>query len=241
MSQEGGLAEGGPGGRAGEPPKLRLLHRILLAFTAPGALGDSLRAHPAWAATALIGAVLVVAATAAIPADIWAEFMRAQAMARGGTAQEGAATASLFRNIGIASAGLAWFVILFVVSGVLTFVFAFVLGDEGRYRQYLSALSHANLIAALGAVAVAPLKIARRDPQLTLSVGTFVERFLDEGFLLYWLRGMDLFALWSWVVLAILVSRIDPRRSAGSAVAILLTILVVVLSGVAWLQAQALA
>lgn len=227
--------------RAEEGPRRGLLNRILLTFTAPGALGDSLRVHPVWFVVALLGAVMVVGATAAIPADIWAEFMRTQTLARGGTVQEGAATAELFRIIGIVGAGLAWFVILFAFAGVLAFVFAFVLGDEGRYRQYLSALAHANLIAAVGALAVTPLRIARRDPQLTLSVGTFVEGFLQDGFLLFWLRGLDLFALWSWVVLAILVSRIDPRRSTGSAVAILLSLLMVIMLAVAWFQTRALA
>ncbi|HSG46699.1 MAG TPA: YIP1 family protein [Longimicrobiales bacterium] len=227
--------------RGDEPPRRGFLSRVLLTFTAPGALGDSLRAHPAWFAAAVLGAVILVGATAAIPAEVWSEFMRAQTLARGGTVQEGAGNAELFRIIGIASAGLAWFVILFAFSGVLTFIFAFVLGDEGRYRQYLSALAHANIIGAVGALVVTPLRIARRDPQLTLSVGTFVEGFLGDGFLLFWLRGLDLFAIWSWVVLAILVSRIDIRRSTGSSVSILLGLLLILMSVVAWFQARALA
>lgn len=228
-------------GRGDEALRTGFGKRVLLTFTAPGALGDSLRAHPAWAAAALLGAVLVVGATAAIPAEIWNEFMRAQTLARGGTVQPGMEGSNLLRIFGVVGAAVGWFVILFAFSGVLTFIFAFVLGDEGRYRQYLAAHAHANLIGALGAVLVAPLRIARRDPQLTLSVGTFLEGVLQEGFLLGWLRAMDLFALWSWVVLAILVSRVDPRRSVGSALGILLTFFLVLLLGVAWLQARSLA
>lgn len=234
-----------PQGRGGSsspsPPRLGLGSRIVLVFTGPGRLGDSLREHPAWFWPALIGGVLVVGATAAIPVEVWAEFFRAQAMQRGGSAAEGAAAAEMFRIIGIASAALAWFVVLFVLAGLVTFVFGFILGDEGSYRRYLSALAHANLIGAAGALLVTPLKIARRDPQLTLSVGTFVERMLADGFLYFWLRGMDLFAIWAWVTLGVLVSRMDARRSSGSAVAILLSMLLAMLAVVAWIQARQIA
>lgn len=224
-----------------EPPRPGLPLRIALTFTAPGRLGDSLRAHPAWLWPALIGGLLVVGATALIPVEVWGEFFRAQAMQRGGNAAEGAAAAEMFRIIGIASAAVAWFVILFLVAGIVTFLFGFLLGDEGSYRRYLSSLAHANLIGALGAVLVTPLKIARRDPQLTLSIGTFVENVLGDGFLYFWLRGMDLFALWSWVVLGILVSRMDARRSAGSAVGILVTLFLAILAIVAWIQVRTMA
>jgi hypothetical protein len=197
--------------------------------------------HPAWFWPALIGGLLVVVATAAIPVEVWAEFFRAQAMQRGGSAAEGAEAAEMFRIIGIASAALAWFVVLFVIAGIITFIFAFILGDEGSYRRYLSALAHANLIGAVGAVLVTPLKIARRDPQLTLSVGTFVENLLGDGFLYFWLRGMDLFAIWSWVAMGILVSRMDARRSAGSAVTTLLCMLLAMLAVFAWIQARQIA
>lgn len=212
-----------------------------MTFTAPGRLGDSLRAHPAWFWPAVIGGVMVTAATALIPVEVWGEFFRAQAMQRGGSAAEGAAAAEMFRVIGIASAAVAWFVFLFLIAGIVTFLFGFLLGDAGTYRRYLSALAHANLIGALGAVLVTPLKIARRDPQLTLSVGTFVENFLDDGFLYFWLKGMDLFAIWSWVVVGILVSRMDTRRSAGSAVGVLLAVLLVILAILAWIQVRTMA
>ncbi|MDT8342073.1 MAG: ATP-binding protein, partial [Longimicrobiales bacterium] len=176
---------------------------------------------------------------AEVPADVWAEFIRAQALAAGREAPR-AGAAGAFRVIGIASAGMAWFVFLFLLAGIVTFLFAFVLGDQGRYRQHLAALAHANLVAALGAVLVTPLRIAQRDPQLTLSVGTFLEGLLEPGFLLAWFRLMDLFALWSWVVLGILLSRIDTRRSAVSATGILAGVFLVIFMGIAWLQARSM-
>lgn len=223
-----------------EAPPAGFARRILLTFTAPGTLGDSLRVRPVWAAAAVLGCMLVVAATAAIPADVWAEFLRTQTLSRGGDPAMTAPPTNVIRIFSTVGAAISWFVFLFLLSGIVTFIFAFVLGDEGRYGQYLASLAHANLIGAVGALLVAPLKIAERNPQLTLSVGTFLEGFLRDGFLLFWFRAMDLFAIWSWVVLGVLVSRIDGRRSAGSAVGILLGILLVLLSVVAWFQARSL-
>lgn len=231
-----GWEEVRPAGRELVPPKPAVPLRVLQTFVSPGALGDALRTHPAWFVTGLLGAVLVTVATAAIPVEVWTEFARAQAMAQGQAVPEGGMAGNLFRIIGMSAAPVVWFLALLVFSAVLWFVFAFVLGDEGRYVQYLAALSHANLIGALGTLVVTPLKIARRDPQLTLSIGTYVEAFLDDGFLYFWLKGMDLFALWSWVALAVMVSRFDARRTTSSAVVVVLILFAGIVAGVAWLQ-----
>jgi hypothetical protein len=63
---------------------------------------------------------------------------------------------------------------------------------------------------------VVPLKLAQGDPSLTLSLGTFAF-FLDEGYPLRVLKMLDLFGLWAYVVMAIGVTKIDPKRGLGSA------------------------
>ncbi|UCC26679.1 MAG: hypothetical protein JSU98_06130 [Gemmatimonadales bacterium] len=223
-----------------QPGSASFLRRVGLLFGAPGALGDALRVRPAWFGVAVLGVALVLTGTLLIPVEVWEESIRAQLMARGQAANTPTLGGELSRIIFAGAGAIMWFVILFVFSGVLTFIFAFILGDEGKYRHYLSAVAHANLIAALGALLVTPLKVAQRDPQLTLSLGTFVENLLPEGFLLYFLRAMDLFALWSWVVLAILISRFDPKRSVGSAAAVVMGMMLLLLGAVAWFQASQL-
>jgi hypothetical protein len=196
-------------------------NRVLQVFVSPGELFCGLREKPVWGLALTLGGVLVGTSLALIPADLWVEFAREQMLEQGREAPASfGGTASVMRISSILGGLAGWFVWAFVLAGFMTLVLAFLLGDEGRYRQYLSVVSHALLISALGALLTVPLKIAQADPSLTLSLGTFTP-FLPEGYLLRFLRMLDLFALWGYGVMALGASKIDPRRSAGSAAAVL--------------------
>jgi hypothetical protein len=210
------------------PPLPPLWKRIVDAFVEPTRLGDALAARPVWVTALLVGVALVVASSLLIPADVWQDMMRTQMSAGGREVPEGMAGVSttVFRVWAVVGGLIFWPVWTFLVAGVVTLVFAFILGDEGRYRQYLALTSHALLIAAIGGLLVTPLRIAQSDPQLTLSVGTFLG--LEGGYLQRYLAGLDLFMLWAYVVLGIGVSRVDRSRSPGSAVAILMVFVLAV-------------
>lgn len=204
------------------PPLPPFWKRVVDAFVDPGRLGEALAARPAWASALLLGVALVVASSLLIPAEVWQDMMRAQMSASGREVPEGAGAmgTTLFRVWAVVGGLIFWPVWTFLVAGIVTLVFAFILGDEGRYRQYLALTSHALLIAAIGGLLVTPLRIAQANPQLTLSIGTFIG--LEDGYGARFLSGLDLFMLWSYVVLGIGVSRVDRSRSAGSAIAILM-------------------
>ncbi len=117
-------------------------------------------------------------------------------------------------------------VISFVFAGVYTFVFAFVLGDEGRYRQYLALSAHAAFIPALLSIPLVPLRIRTGDPQFGLNLASFLF-FLEPGYVLNVFRMLDLTQIWASVVTAIGVHQIDPRRGFASAFAILMGFMLV--------------
>jgi hypothetical protein len=191
-------------------------------FVAPARLGDEVAEHPRWAAAMVLGAVVTAVASLLIPVELWQEMMRAQFVATGQEPPPGAAEmgASFFRAWAIGGGTIFWAVWNFLVAGVATVAFAFLLGDSGRYRQYLAGTSHALLIAAAGGLLTVPLRIAASDPALTLSVGTFFGD-LGSGYVARLLSSLDLFLLWSVFVLAIAASRIDRGRSVGSAAGVL--------------------
>ncbi len=210
--------------------------RMLLLLSAPGRLGDHLRERPVWWDALLLGALLVAGANLLIPPEVWEDFVRAQAMGSGSAATDGTppAPGDMIRIFSSLAAPVAWVLFMLISSGIMTFVFAFLLGDEGRFGQYFAGTAHAALLTGLGGILVSPLRAARSDPQLTLSVGTFLQGALDGSFVGVFLNSLDLFGLWAWVVMGIVFSRYDPGRSAGSAVAIVLGIsgaLVAVLAG----------
>ena len=131
--------------------------------------------------------------------------------------------ARIGRIVGIGGAAVFWFVMSAAMAGLLTLIFAFILGDRGRYKQYLAVLAHAFLISAVGVLAVLPLKIAAQDASLLLSVGTFLP-FLEEGYFARVLGFVDLFGLWSWAVVGIGVAALEPKRTVGGAVGIVMVI-----------------
>ncbi len=202
-------------------PLSPLPSRLLQLFFSPGALFQGLRERPVWGLVLLLGAVMVAVSVALIPVDLWIQMMREQAVDRGQDLPAGFGGAGpLFRAFSILGGVVGWLVMAFVLAGILFVIFAFLLGDEGRYTQYLSVVSHALFISAVGALLTVPLKIAQGDPTLTLSVGTFAA-FLEEGYLFRVLKLLDLFGLWGYGVMAVGVSKIDPRRSLGSSMVVL--------------------
>ena len=131
---------------------------------------------------------------------------------------------SVMRYVIPIGAVVTTFVMSVIFAGLYTLVFAFVLGDEGRFKQYLAVLAHSSFIAAVFTLLATPLRISTGDPQFTLNVGSFFI-FLPDGYLLNVLRSLDLTQIWSTLVVAQGVHAIDRRRSFGSAATILLTIL----------------
>lgn len=229
MAQDLHAPDGSPSPDAAGPVQepASFPRRFLWAFVAPERLAENLKQHPRWLVPMLVGAALVVLATVLIPAELWVEMIRRQMLESGQAMPEGFDPAAMgtFQRIGATVAGVVfWFVWALVMTGITTLVFAFILGDDGRFRQYLSVTAHALLIPAVGGLLTVPLRLAQGDPMVTLNVGLFLP--LDEGYLANLLRSLDLFVLWSWLVLAVGVHVIDRRRSLGSAAAILLAVAV---------------
>lgn len=192
-----------------------LPQRLLKVFYAPAEVFDSLRERPAWFGALAGGAVLVILSLVLIPTDVWVQMMRAQAAEQGTELPSFMASAGAgFRLMSVVSGVVAWFLWAFILAGIATLFFAFLLGDQGRYAQYLSVVSHALFIGAVGSLALVPLRILQQDPSLTLSLGTFFT-FLEEGYPLRVLNMLDLFSLWGAAVMAVGATRIDPRRGMG--------------------------
>lgn len=201
-----------------------LPRRLLDTFLSPGKMVDAVVREPKWLAALLVSMALFAISTALIPPELMAEVQRRAALARGITPPPVTErTLQLIRWFSIAGGALSIAVIAFIMSGLYTLIFAFVLGDEGRFKQYLAIFAHAMFIPALLSLPLVPLRIQTGDPQFTLSLASFMF-FLEPGYLLNLFRFLDLTQLWSTVVVALGAHAIDRRRSVGSALAIMLSI-----------------
>lgn len=201
--------------------------RLTWAVVSPGRLMDLLVKNPVWVGALLVGALLVAASVALTPMELLMEANRTAAMERGADVPEMGENAERIMRVfipafSVVSVGL----MTLLFAGVYTVIFAFVLGDEGSYRQYLAVVSHAWFIPALFALLLVPLKISAGDAQLTLNLGLFMP-FLPEGYLANLFRFLDLTQIWSVLVIAQGAHTIDRRRSFGSAATILFTLLLI--------------
>lgn len=203
-----------------------LAARLIQVVVSPGKLMTALKEEPRWAGALVLGAVLVLVAAALIPGDIWAESFRQTMLEAGGEVPvipEGIDMGQIQRVLAPIAGVIFWFIFAFFVAAVATVIFAFLLGDQGTFRQYLSVTSHALLISALGGVLILPLRIAQRSPQVTLNLGLFTP-FLERGYLLNFLTTLDIFLLWSYVIIGLGIHVMDRRRSWAGAAGVLLVL-----------------
>jgi hypothetical protein len=198
--------------------------RVIQVFFSPGDLTAALAKNPAWAAALILGALLILGQTALIPMEVWESMFRETLLRQGREMPSGFGAAGTFMRVSAVVGGtIAYLAMAVVFAGVATLVFAFVMGDEGKFRQYLSILAHAWLIPAVVGLVLLPLKISQENPQFTLNLGTFFF-FLPEGYLLKVLTMLDLSQAWAWLVLAQGAHAIDPRRTFGSAATVLMVL-----------------
>lgn len=175
---------------------------------------EELKEEPRWLGALLLAALLVVISSALVPEELMRETMRLDAIRRGTEVPAGMESRiGLMRSVSLIATPVFWLVWNFFLAGVLTVTFAFLLGDEGTYRQYLSVVAHASFIGAVGAVLTTPLRIQAQDLYLTLSIGTFVQGFMAEGYWLRVLQMLDLFGLWAYGLMALGAAAIDKRRT----------------------------
>jgi hypothetical protein len=205
-----------------------LLKRLLDAVVSPSKMGAAVAEHPRWLGAMLVSAVLLALSVGVIPWELFEEMQRRVLLERGGQVPEIPDNIRTWLPVGrVVASGVAFMILSFVRAGVSTFIYAFVLGDEGTYRQYLAVGVHAAVISTTVGLLMTPLRIAAGNPQLTLNVATFMP-FLSDGYLLGVLTAMDLSQIWSSVVVAYGVHAIDRRRSVASAATIQLGILLVI-------------
>ena len=205
-----------------------LPNRLFNVFLSPGKVMEAVAKNPVWVGALLVGAVLVALQTALIPFDMIMETQRQAALEAGRDMPEIPETfMNIMRYVTPVFGMIGTFLMTVVFAGLYWLIFSFVLGDEGRYRQYLAVGAHALFVPALIGLALVPLKIMTGDAQATLNLGSFLF-FLPDGYWSNVFRLMDLTGIWSALIIAQGAHSIDAKRSFGSAAAILIAIVFIV-------------
>lgn len=211
------------------PPRPAFLNRFWMVFVKPGELFRDLARNPAWLPVTLCVAVGVAAMVWFIPFELY----EAQMAARGAASSDIAAAEGFLEYLFVLPILFLPVFTLFI-AGLTYVVFVFMRGDEATYRQHLCVVAHSGIITLVGTGMTIPMQIRTGTLDLQLSLGTFAP-FLSDGFAFHFLNSLPLFQLWAIVVTGIGIAAIDPRRSAGPTIAVLMVIQVIVALGCAGL------
>lgn len=206
--------------------------RLIQTVFSPGRLGEELARRPVWGGALAVVVLLGMLQMLLIPAELWEELMREATLERGGEVPPWMGT--FMRYFRVVGAPVAMTIYIVVKGGLTALIFAFVLGDEGRFRQYVSVVAHSQVVpAAIGLLLVYP-RVLTGNVEMTLNAGVFFS-FLPEGYPLRLFTALDLTQLWAWVIVAHGAHAIDTRRSLTSAVTVVMVWAVVVAALVALL------
>ena len=220
-----------PGSTTGEAPGSAepaslpsLPARIVQVFVSPAALFDRLKEVPAWIGMLLVLVVVSVVSSFLVPEEVMRELVQANLPADAEQAQIDQAV-GFARALGRILAVVGTPITIAIVAGILILVYNVFLGGEARFKQLYSATTHGFVIYTVGSLLTLALILSRGE-MTTLSLNLLIPG-LEEGFLFRLLRGINVFSLWTAAALGIAVSRIYPKRSAGSATGLLIGLYVV--------------
>jgi hypothetical protein len=155
--------------------------RLFQVVVSPGKLTEQLARDPRWALALLLSVGLGALAVSLIPIDLMIEAQRQAALERGVEFPAMSGRALTAMRVGIPVATLVTTPIFAVlIAGFYAVAFAFILGDEGRFKQYLAVVAHAWFIPFLFSLLITPLRISTGDPQLTLNLTEIVVHEADQ-------------------------------------------------------------
>ena len=237
-----GRESDGPGsgdrpGRWDEPRIDALPARLINVFISPGRVMNQIAERPDWMGVLALTTLISAISAAFIPVDLIVETMRQRMIEQGVSVGDfGEAQRNVLRYGRIPGTIVGTLLLQFGIAALYSVIFIFVLGDEGRYKQYLAAVSHGWFIPVLIGVLLLPLVIQTENLELRLTVDVFIVGFFEPGFVRNVAKLLDLTVIWSILVIAQGAHAIDRRRSFSSAAAIMLTIFFMYAIGVGLLQ-----
>jgi hypothetical protein len=207
---------------ADAPPK-NIVARFVGIITSPKETFQSVVAHPHWFGMLAITTLIVAACTAA---PMFTEAGREAALDKQVSQMESFGVQvndqmydRMQANMRMAPYTTAGSIIVLtpiialILTGILFAVFNAVLGGEATFKQLFTVWAHAGVISALGQLFTAPLNLARGAVGSATNLGVLLP-MLDEGSFLGRLFGMvDLFVIWSLIVLAIGLGVLYRRKT----------------------------
>ncbi len=203
--------------------------RVVQVFTAPTTLFDALKTTPRWFGAALVVIGLGLVVQALIPAELIREMALSSLPSDASPEQVAAVEQFMGVSNVIRWVGTVVFPVLLIlfVSGFILLVWNAILGGEAGFASILACTAHSYIVWAAGGLITMPLVLARQDLRTTFSLHLLTP-WLESGSYLYrFMAGLNLFGLWTMILLGVAVSRIYPKVSVKSASTVMILAYVV--------------
>ena len=211
-----------PSSSGDEPTRApNLIVRVGQVFFSPGDLFQALKTRPVWIDVLILLLVASVASQLLIPEERFREIFMQQ-MPPDSDPEDAERLMGFMRQWGLAVAVIWLPLAIAVVAGAISLAYNVVLGGEARFRELFSAAAHSFLILTAGGFVVLGLLLAGGE-QVVLSPALLFPD-LGNGYLARFAYRINIFAVWTCVVLGIAVRTFYPRRSAVAATVYLLVL-----------------
>ncbi len=205
------------------PAPMNVFARFIGIITAPRATFQSVAAHPRilgmlllTATISAFGAALPMTTDAGKQATIDKQVQAMESFGMKVTDDVYAAlqkrTASLPYTTA-ASVVIASPIMFAIFAGILFAVFNGAMGGEARYKQIYAVVVHSGVIGALQQFFTGPLNYFRGAVSSPTSIGALLPMLDEKSFLGRLLGMIDIFSIWSVLVLAIGLGVLYRRRT----------------------------
>jgi len=185
------------------------ISKVFNTYFEPSKLFESLKIKPTWLVPFIIVAILGMASfwftyplmmkeviTNIQENERFTEEQKEMIIERVGSAEHPPVYQLAFAPVGV-------IVYLFLISGVLFFVFNVLLGGDSSFKRVLSVFSYSALIAIPKSIVHLPLAFAKQTANIQTSLAIFLSPD-DKGTFLYRvLGGFDVFTLWQVLLISL--------------------------------------
>lgn len=204
-----------------EPKAPNLFVRIGQVFFSPGKLFEALRDRPVWLDVCILLIVLSAASQLLIPEERYREIFLSQMPPETDPA-DAERMMGFFRQWGVAFAVIWLPIATAIVAGLLSLAYNVMMGGEARFKQLFSAVMHSFVILTAGGFVVLALILLGGEQAVISPALLFPD--LGDGYLARLAYRVNVFAIWTSVLLGIAVSKMYPKRSAFGATVYLLVL-----------------
>ena len=121
--------------------------------------------------------------------------------------------------VGLVTAPIGAFVVLFVIGAVLLLLAKVILGAEATYGQMLAVVGYASLIGIISMIVRVPLMLAKETAVIHMGPGVLVSEEMGKTFLGRLLAGIDLFTFWEVCIMGIgiaVIGTLSKKKAIGS-------------------------